>query len=350
MIKRNIVGKLSGSVLTKLSVNGTSILNGETQLSPNGGNVIWSWNTRYFGNSGNLSIGSQADNGFKLDVNGTTRLNGSVQIAPSGGDVLFSWNTRYFGATGNLSIGNQSDTGYKLYVNGTLLNKVSHVVQRTGVSLEKSIRVFDTSGSAVFEIATTQNATNTLVGSVVAEQIAGSAIENSAFGRASLFSLTTGSGNTSIGRSALTALTDGSANTGVGVNAGGGLQTAYNNVCIGVSSGRYISDGVTLNASGYDNVFIGNSSRPQGQGQNNQIVIGKDAIGNGSNTTVIGNASTLKSRIFGALTTDSLTLTTLSVAPANNATGVVGEIKICSDAIYVCTATNTWKKAPLNIY
>jgi len=35
-------------------------------------------------------------------------------------------------------------------------------------------------------------------------------------------------------------------------------------------------------------------------------------------------------------------------APSSAAdTGLVGDVRICSDAIYVCTATNTWKKVAI---
>ncbi len=41
-------------------------------------------------------------------------------------------------------------------------------------------------------------------------------------------------------------------------------------------------------------------------------------------------------------------LTTLNTAPASaSATGTQGEIRITADAVYICTATNTWKKVAI---
>jgi hypothetical protein len=51
-------------------------------------------------------------------------------------------------------------------------------------------------------------------------------------------------------------------------------------------------------------VFLGFQSYPQAAAQTNQIVIGYNAIGNGSNSTVIGNASTTSAEIKGALKTN----------------------------------------------
>lgn len=44
----------------------------------------------------------------------------------------------------------------------------------------------------------------------------------------------------------------------------------------------------------------------------------------------------------------SFRVASLNTAPANaGATGTTGEIRFCADAIYVCTATNTWKKVDI---
>ena len=50
----------------------------------------------------------------------------------------------------------------------------------------------------------------------------------------------------------------------------------------------------------------------------------------------------------GQVTAAGYRLSALQTAPANaGATGTLGEIRIVADAIYVCTATNTWVKAAL---
>jgi hypothetical protein len=52
--------------------------------------------------------------------------------------------------------------------------------------------------------------------------------------------------------------------------------------------------------------------------------------------------------INGNITADTFTLSDMNTAPASaTATGTKGEIRVTADYIYVCTATNTWKRAAL---
>lgn len=52
-----------------------------------------------------------------------------------------------------------------------------------------------------------------------------------------------------------------------------------------------------------------------------------------------------------AVTSATFNVSALETAPASaTATGVAGDIRFATDAIYVCTATNTWKKADLSTF
>ncbi len=52
-----------------------------------------------------------------------------------------------------------------------------------------------------------------------------------------------------------------------------------------------------------------------------------------------------------AVTSATFNVSALETAPASaTATGVAGDIRFATDAIYVCTATNTWKKAALSTF
>ena len=52
-----------------------------------------------------------------------------------------------------------------------------------------------------------------------------------------------------------------------------------------------------------------------------------------------------------AVTSATFNVSALETAPASaSATGVAGDIRFATDAIYVCTATNTWKKAALSTF
>jgi hypothetical protein len=68
--------------------------------------------------------------------------------------------------------------------------------------------------------------------------------------------------------------------------------TGSNDTCaLGHSAGRFAGAGATANTSATDSIFIGSDSRAGASGNSNEIVIGKGAIGNGSNTVTIGNSS-----------------------------------------------------------
>jgi hypothetical protein len=156
---------------------------------------------------------------------------------------------------------------------------------------------------------------------------------NLIFGQNALLSNTTGSGNVGIGSSALQNNTTSGGNVGVGTFALLNNSSGSGNIAIGGFSGAYIADGSTPNSSSSNSIFIGGLSRAFANGQINQIAIGFDATGLGSNTTVIGNSSTLFGRWFGRLllgtSTDNgvdalQTPSTISHAPAVTANqGVV---------------------------
>ncbi|MGV8961793.1 MAG: beta strand repeat-containing protein [Candidatus Saccharimonadaceae bacterium] len=97
-------------------------------------------------------------------------------------------------------------------------------------------------------------------------------IQNTAIGYASLYSNTTGIQNTAIGYASLYSNTTGSANTAQGVNAG-----------------RFIADGATGNVTGDSSLFLGANTKALADGQSNQIVIGYNATGIGSNTVTLGS-------------------------------------------------------------
>ncbi len=56
-------------------------------------------------------------------------------------------------------------------------------------------------------------------------------------------------------------------------------------------------------------------------------------------------------RIYGDLTATQYKLSELNAAPASaGAAGVLGDVRVTSDYIYVCTATNTWKRTALTTW
>jgi hypothetical protein len=138
---------------------------------------------------------------------------------------------------------------------------------------------------------------------------------NSASGSASMFANTTGSDNTALGTFALftnvsssenTALgsralqlNTGGSNTAVGVSSLFANTTGSNNSSFGQRAGRFIADGTTSNAITNNSVYLGAETKALASGQTNQIVIGHNATGIGSNTAVLGNDSIATTALKG---------------------------------------------------
>jgi trimeric autotransporter adhesin len=119
----------------------------------------------------------------------------------------------------------------------------------------------------------------------------------------------------------VTALTTGQFNTAIGSQAGRSNATGSRNVFIGYNAGR--------NETTDDNLYISNhlTSTP--------LIKGKfDSTG--------GNAGSV--RIYG-----DLQLTTKTPASASD-TGTEGTITWDADYIYICTATNTWKRVAISTW
>ena len=114
---------------------------------------------------------------------------------------------------------------------------------------------------------------------------------NTAIGQASLPLNTTGSSNTAVGRGSLEKNTTAIWNCGVGTFSLFANTTGSSNIAIGNGAGGLIADGITENSITNNSVFLGGNTRALANNQTNQIVIGHNAIGNGSNTVTIGNDS-----------------------------------------------------------
>lgn len=166
-----------------------------------------------------------------------------------------------------------------------------------------SLRLGRGAGNATSSVAFGLNAGNSIFSG-------NSATQEVAIGQVALAAAHSGSGNCAVGSNSMQSLSGASSasNTAVGTSSLLNIQTSSNeNVSVGANSGRYAGTGTGgANILCSTSVFIGTASRPAASGQTNQVVIGGlNAIGDGSNTTVIGTSNTTQSRIFGgnALTT-----------------------------------------------
>jgi len=108
--------------------------------------------------------------------------------------------------------------------------------------------------------------------------------------------LAAGNYSVAVGQMALASTVGGTSNVAVGRTAGfnilGDNWSGSYNLLLGDTAGYTLT-------TGSDNVIIGASADVHAATDSNEIVIGKGAVGNGSNTTTIGNATTTSAFVAG---------------------------------------------------
>jgi hypothetical protein len=189
-------------------------------------------------------------------------------------------------STGNVLINTTTDSGFKLDVVG-------------GDARFNSVKVgLGGNGSDLLSVAVGASALNANT----------SGISNTAIGYFTLSVNITGNNNTALGYFALRSSTQAN-NTAIGSTSLINLSSGSSNTALGRNSGRYIADASTSLTIATQSIFIGAESRPLANSQTNQIVIGYDAIGLGSNSVVLGNSSitltALRGNVLINTTTDS---------------------------------------------
>jgi hypothetical protein len=193
--------------------------------------------------------------------------------------------------------------------------------------------------------------------------------QNIAMGNQTLYDITTGGSNVAMGVNALHDTTTGSENVAIGYNASnknvsgnrnvalGYLALTDNtsdentaigsraldakvggtrNVAIGWESGTYYQSVAAnqKNVLANDCIYIGARAFAQASGNTNEIIIGKEAIGNGSNTVTIGGSTTTETHLKGVVVLDGYTFATLPASP------VVGMRTYITDSAFPTYYTN----------
>lgn len=223
--------------------------------------------------------------------------------------------------------------------------------------------------NAIAGTSWTTGSNNVAIGSHTGQSIT-SGLFNMMVGAGAGMNVTSGQGNTLIGINAGNAITTGSGNIFFGA-AAGSLNTGNNNIAIGTSSlaalvlGNYnvaIGHDVGLSVIGSHNVLIGPLIVPTilTSGSDN-IILGTEsncdtATGATSSTFLVCATSGSTPLLQGNLLAASLALQvngTLGIPQAtwaDNQTCAVGQISVDASFIYVCTATNTVKRAALSSF
>ena len=172
---------------------------------------------------------------------------------------------------------------------------------------------------------------------------------NTAIGKAAMVNAENAEGNIAIGGNSLSALIDGTFNVAIGEsclssgecsgNVANGryalknLLTGDNNVALGYEAGRRRGLASLTLTSATESILIGNSARASNSGLTREIVIGSNAVGLGSETTVIGVSTTLGNRIFGVASTGQVAPTIASattITPTKTITFISGTTAIAT--------------------
>jgi hypothetical protein len=288
----------SGNINTNSSynINGSLFANTYKDANSDGYNI-------WIGGGGQSSIGAV----------GTT-YKGSYNTA-NGFQSLFSNTTGSY---------NTANGVYSLYSNTTGSNNTANGVY----SLYSNTTGYSntTNGYASLLSNTTgySNATNGVYS--LYSNTTGS--NNTANGFQSLFSNTTGSNNTANGFQSLFSNTTGSNNTANGVyslysnttgysNTTNGVYSLYSNTtgslntALGQESGNLLSNGAG-NINSNNSIFLGYNTKAAAANGVNEIVIGDQAIGNGSNTVTLGNNSVTNTYLKGIVNATQINPTNLT--------------------------------------
>lgn len=211
---------------------------------------------------------------------------------------------------------------------------------------------------------------------------------NTGVGALSLTAVTTGTSNTGIGSSAMSSMVGGARNTAVGGNAMGGSQDSSDNVAVGyhalsalhtggdslntavgyhASHSLYEGSGITTLGGhagepmtyGFNGTFLGYDSGPTSDGLTNATAVGYDAHVAASNSLVLGGTGDHAVKVGIGTTTPTQPLdvngSTIRVrqnrTPASSAEACQkGEIAWDGSYLYVCVATDTWKRSSLSSF
>jgi hypothetical protein len=286
----SLSGNTTGEVNTAIGTN--SLISNQT----GSGNVAMGFQTGYYNDgSNNIYIGNSAgpdSNGETIYENNKLYINNSIGTPLIGGDFT----TKTVTISGSLEVLGPITASFFKGDGSQLTNiTASGIAHLEFNDIDKTLWN-NGKGNMSLNLSFGERALSNNVNGDNHTAIGSDALysttfsyENTAIGAESLYNTTTGGFNTAIGRRAL-----------YGNTIGGG------NVALGNYAGWWDKDfNDTTNSD--SSIFIGYSSKPLGDNQTNQIVIGTGAIGSGSNTTVIGTPQTITTVLYGDVIATSFT-------------------------------------------
>lgn len=267
----------------------------------------------------------------------------SVDIGKGGSSVSTNTRVGVTALNANTSGTESTAVGYQ----ALRLNTIGVDNTAFGASaLENAVSVHGNTAVGARALQAATAGFNTAIGRY-SQRLLTSGSNNTSVGSSSLENNSSGGYNTAIGKSSLVAVT-GSYNTAVGESGGLNVTSGTHNTLIGY----YTGTGIT---TGGKNTIIGAQVTGLTSSLANYVILA-DGDGNRRiNIPSTGNvliATTTdagyKLDVNGTARATQFFLSALNTAPASaGASGVTGEIRVDASYIYICTATNTWKRAAI---
>ncbi|MFA5000456.1 MAG: hypothetical protein WC545_03800 [Patescibacteria group bacterium] len=260
---------------------------------PTGGGAVPTGRNTFLGvEAGNLTMGSTATNANHASFN--TGIGYGSMLANTIGqrNSALGYYSLYQNTSGNYN----SAFGYtSLYSNST----GSHNAAFGYSSLTSTTGSYNSGFGSQALTANISGTYNSAFGyNALASNSTGA--YNSAFG-ASALNNTTGGYNSAVGYSAMNANNAGQRNSVLGYAALSGNTTGNYNIALGHAAGSYIANGSTGNTTSDYSVYLGSNTKALIDNGQNEIVIGYDATGIGSNSVVLGNDSIVRTALKGSV-------------------------------------------------
>jgi len=304
------------SIQGKISINdgGNSVFIGEDAGSNDDGSDNRNVGIGYQALQNNTTGYRNTANGYQALLNNTTGFNNTANgyatllnnttgnsNTANGIAALLNNTTGYqntangYEALRNNTTGNRNTaTGYQALLNNTGSNNTANGYE----ALQNNTTGDNNTATGYQALLNNTTGTNNTANGYQALLNNTTGDRNTANGYLALRDNTTGNNNTANGYEALQNNTTGINNTAHGFRVLYNNTTGDRNTAHGYEAGRYISNG-GANETGNNSVFIGYDTRPLNDGETNQIVIGYEAIGLGSNTVVLGNDSITTTALKG---------------------------------------------------
>jgi len=163
--------------------------------------------------------------------------------------------------------------------------------------------------------------------------------ENTSIGSFTLTGNITGSYNACLGTGALENYTD-NYSTAVGNHALQYLINGTTNIALGYQAGTFVNGGGS-NTSATSSVYLGANAKASAAAQTNEIVVGYGAVGLGSNTAIIGTASTTITELFGKIGINTATPTARMHLPAGTIVANTAPLKFVAGPILTIPEAGT---------